>query len=69
MAAKLDVVKIEQTDAKTTISWHRYNTDNTDNDSSGSWEVDGNLTPDECVAYAKTMIEPGQEIEVSLNLQ
>lgn len=69
MTEKLDITKIEQTSDNTTISWHRYNDNDTNSDSSSSWTVDGNLTPDECVDYAKTMIEPEETIEVNLNLK
>ncbi len=66
--AKLDIVKIEYTETQTVINWSRYNTDNKDNASLGAWTTNGELTPEECLAFAKTMIEPGMEIEVSLNL-
>lgn len=66
---KLDVTKVESTETQTNISWHRYNDDNADNDSAGMWTVDGILNPDEVLAYAKTMIEEGQDIEVAMNLQ
>jgi len=64
---KLDITKIEQDDKTTTISWHRYNDDNQDQDDLGTWTTEGNLTPDEVVDYAKTMVD--QDIEVLLNLQ
>ncbi len=67
MQKKLDITKIEQNSTQTTISWHRYNDFDTNQDDLGTWTVDGNLTPDEVVAYAVTMVD--QDILVSLNLQ
>ncbi len=68
MNAKLDIVKIEYTETQTVINWSRYNNDNKDNAALGAWTVPGNKTAEECLAYAKTMVEPGVEMEVSLNL-
>ena len=67
MQKKLDITKIEQDEKTTTISWHRYNDYDTNQDDLGTWTVDGNLTLDEVVAYAVTMVDP--DILVSLNLQ
>ena len=67
MPAKLEVRKIEQNATQTTISWARLDTERPDWGDFGSWTVDGNLTPDEVLSYAKTMADA--DIEVLLNLQ
>ena len=70
---KLEIRKIEtvtnENIESTIISYARLDTDRPDWGDFGTWTVEGALTADECVAYAKTMIEVGQDIEVTLNLQ
>ncbi len=63
---KLEITKIEVVGEKTNVSWHRFNDDNQDNNSSGVWEFDGALNNDEVLAKAKTMVD--SDIEVLLNL-
>ncbi len=63
---KLDITQIKLGSNKTVISWHRYNTDNNENNSEGTWEKEGTLTKEEVIEYAKTMVEQG--IEVGINL-
>ncbi len=65
---KLDIVKIEYTDTQTVINWSRYDDNDKNNAALGAWTQPGNMTPDECLAFAKTMVEPGVQMEVSLNL-
>ena len=63
----LEIRKIEQNSTQTTISWARLDTEKADWGDFGKWTVDGNLTADEVVAYAKTMVD--SYITVILNLQ
>jgi len=64
---KLDIIKLEYTDTQTVINWERYNTDDQNQHDLGAWTVDGELTPDEAVAHAKTMVD--SDISVALNLK
>ena len=68
MAAKLEVISLvyDQETNKTTIGFHRFNTDNADQDDLGTWIVDGSVDQDAALAYAKTMVE--SNIEVALNI-
>ena len=72
MPSKLDVVSLayDATANTTTIGFHRYNTDNADQDDLGTWVVAGNVDQNAALAYAQSMIEPDlrDQIQVSLNL-
>lgn len=65
---KLDITKIEvQNGLRTVVAWHRYNTENQDNNSTGNWVKEGVMTNDEVLAYAKTAVDA--DIEVALNFE
>ena len=68
---KLDITKVEVIEGKTLISYHTYLTDSSNEDSSGIWEVEGTLTNEEALEYAKTMVAPEliDTTEVVLNLE
>lgn len=71
MSKILDVTAIafDEAENKTTISYHTYLTDSIDENSAGTWEAEGNLTQEQAVEYAKTMLEPELKdtTEVSFN--
>ncbi len=61
---KLDVFKVRVVDGKTVMLHHRYNTENTDEDSSGVWFAFGDLSDDKVLDYAKMHCDPNIEITV-----
>lgn len=68
---KLEITQIVQEGAITKVSWHRFDSNDVNNDNDmGVWEFENIVTPEAIqalvVAKAKTMVDPG--ISVSLNL-
>lgn len=64
---KLDIVKVLVVGTQTKVVWHRYNDPNDGNSEDvGTWVLEGNLTNDEVLEKAKTMVDA--DVEVSLNL-
>ena len=61
---KLDVIKYEFRDGKMIMVWHRYNTEDGNNDSSGTWFALRELTKDEVKQFATFHVDPDIEVNV-----
>lgn len=67
MAKKLEITKIEVNSELTLVDWHRFDTEDLNQNDTGRWEFDGVLNPDQVLEKAKTMVD--SDIEVSFNLE
>ncbi len=64
---KLEITKIEYLEGGTAkVAWHRFNTDNGDQNDTGTWDFDGPVNNEQVLEHAKTMVD--SDIDVSLNL-
>lgn len=63
----LKIVSLQYTDTQTVINFNSFD-DSSDQGqpSIGAWTVPGEMTGDQALAYAKSMVEP--DVTVSLNL-
>ena len=61
---KLDVVKYEFRDGKMIMVWHRYNTEDSNNDSSGTWFALKELSKEDVQKFAEMHVDPGIEVAV-----
>lgn len=64
---KLEITGLEEINGKTLVSYHRFDTDDTDHEELSTWEFEGTLTPDQVLEKAKTMVD--SDIEVILNIK
>lgn len=63
---KLDIIAIKFVAEGTAIWAHRYNNDNTDQSDFFTYIQPGQLTNDEVLSYAKTLVDPNDNIQVSI---
>jgi hypothetical protein len=61
---KLDVVKYEFREGKMIMVWHRYNTEDSNNDCSGTWFALRELNKAEVAEFARMHTDPDIECTV-----
>jgi hypothetical protein len=64
---KVDITAIRVYADFTEVDWHRYNTEDANNDSSGTWQIKEGITIFGVLEYALAHVDDGIEVNLKLN--